>query len=1397
MTGSDALLGPLLAIVYKDQPSSPSLSAILIGRHGISESVNMTISPKSRFYSACLNLPEEQRTSMVRKAIAISCLRTFSNMELAIKSHLTFSTQENQLFDWDETTAGNIASRMVPAIGRYPADIGRAILDTGVLSPKFIKSSVIDIIYQDSPLTNDLNNELVYLFGHQLEHLFDPLAEYSPETTEMLYTPPAYPPMQRPSDTDLVQSVCEELFSIHSHFTTDLLNLLQDFLIPLRVKVLNGDVPGVNMRILNIIFPPTIDEVVRVNNIFYEALDLALPYGSYEVIKACGISIPYFYKACMRHEATTKNFSANLRQHYDLIMANTRTLGRFTINRIESIIHCSLHLTKIKMVLDRLVKLVQWRDDEIANVEEFYQSAVGTIDSFGKESFISPYDNRIFTPTGKLLVEISKGWPKELEYGWINRRVVTIFDAVGIMQDQQDILNVVFVFTDSVVVIKPQEAISVTSDSEIHKPSVADMLMHSMINSVPLPNLPELNVVGWAPIDNVYMAEVEGAQSLAMYITGAGFTKPAMESSNLELFRLISPDVTASSIVNFLSKAKIMNKTQPFHLFLNQQQHFSIFATIQEYQGYVNEVRKCPIAIFANMHIPDTILDTHGLVACIGTQIIDPEHVSITVMSKLAYNTHEIVLKKEFSAAISSQVSRLYSLYFASSNPFATEMTIKNNSSIVNHLIKYATTPRKQTKLKSNKLRVTIKEPDEPNLKRQPSLRQRLSPVSMFNKISYRVSQDLLRKESNSKANSKKRRAFSFLQGTGTQKTPLPPDAGDQGRSDKTISTISLPAPRITPKPSLSQIRHSCPVPSGVAAITITPIRAAKVTATTSTKLSTSTHVTPLVPPQHKLSKPKLLTSVKLTPSQQDLVEKRNTSLSDLLAPAPPQEHLNHTERLGASQDADSVASSRFSNAVKDSERVSDSVSDHSTSRSSLVPAAVTGQMATVNSVVSVANCFTDKADKENTAHIEGLTAISLDKTGSFITVSDMTSIGAGATSGKGYRVSGSNHSSQKSANHSISVEEWYQDLVANNRSSLGSSLDSVPGIDAIETTFEDEDEDEAAEGADALTDLTESMRNLTEFIGDKHSPHSRSEDSVLLADDFSYLAGMVSSTEQNNVSRTGSLYPDIRESSLLFLGNYNQARNDPVTKQISIESLGAFASIQQQQMSMTRSHESHDTSVERIMETRRYKPGQLYNGSQRPGENSVVIISDDEDKDLSLYQDCDDDSTGDIASILRVNQQIVQNNAGRTAAKTPSPAQQVLGHVTPQLSATELKLQALTVNIEGLARGAEEHGAGALATELNRVSATILHLYKGTRGLATLPASAAMLTPSDQQRVANVERGNRTLLMAGLWTLVATGNASKGSRDMIQAYLDIEWDRRTILHEKMGPAIPPQLWQV
>lgn len=286
----------------------------------------MTLSPASRYYSACLNLPQQMANSLVRKALAIACLRTYANIDMNLKTFLTESSKEALQFDWDETTAGTLAGSMVPAIGKFPQEIGSAVVETGILEPKVIKSVVVDIIYQDMDTTNDSNNELVYLFGNQLEHLFDPLSEYSPEPTEMLYSPPipfaaqsTIKPTLRKNDNDTIQSVCHELYTLQSHFVTDLIHFLQEYIIPLRVKALSGELPDLTIRKLNMIFPPTIDEVVRVNSILYEALDAALPFGSYEVMKACGISIPYFYKACMRHEAATRNFTHVINENYDLL----------------------------------------------------------------------------------------------------------------------------------------------------------------------------------------------------------------------------------------------------------------------------------------------------------------------------------------------------------------------------------------------------------------------------------------------------------------------------------------------------------------------------------------------------------------------------------------------------------------------------------------------------------------------------------------------------------------------------------------------------------------------------------------------------------------------------------------------------------------------------------------------------------------------------------------------------------------------------------------------------------------------------------------------------------------------------------------------------------------------
>lgn len=1305
----------------------------------------MTISPKSRFYSACLNLPSDQRGSLVRKAIAIACLRAFSNMELAIKSYLTFSSQENQLFDWDETTAGTIASRMVPATGKFPADIGQAVIDSGLLHPKFIKSTVIDIIYQDSHATNDLNNELVYLFGHQLEHLFDPLAEYSPEPTEMLYTPPSYPPILRPSDTEFVQKVCQELFTLQSNFTSDLLSMLQDFLIPLRVRVLGGELPGINMRTLNLIFPQTIDEIVRVNNILFEALNLAMPYGSYEVIKACGISIPYFYKACMRHEAATRNFAANLRENMEVLTSAGRTSGRFTVNRMESIIHCSLHLTKIKMVLDRLINIVDWREEELRNVDEFYQSAVGTIDSFGRETSVSPYDNRIFTSTGKLLVEISKGWPKELEYGWINRRVVTIFDAADVMK-RDTVFNVVFIFTDSVVIVKPTEAVSMTSDSGIHKPSIADMLMHSMVNSMPLPNLPELQVVGWAPIEDVYMAEFGHAQNLAMYITGSGLSM-GNKMSHLQIYKLIRPEVTAFSIVNYVSKAKIMNKTQPFHLFLNKQHDLSTFATVQEYRGYLNESRKCPIAVFAHMDIPESVLDTHDLIACIGTQAHSPSHISITVISKLAYKYNAIITKTDFPMVLSSQVSKLYSLYFASSNPFATEMIIQNNTALANNLIDYSTTrtPTPVARGKSHRLskaKVTIEVPPAAELRRQPSLRERLSPV--FSKLSRKVSTDLLRK------NSDRRRSLLSL-----GKSSLVASRRPNASPSKMLSTISLPVQPVSAKPSVASLRHS--YPSHVA--------------------QSKTYVTPPPVPTH-------LPPTHLSSSQQELVVQRRTSFPAVSNTSPPVRQVRNfhsqdvmgqrrrsSERYSIPPPAPPLVQEGYMETIA-------SDSDGSRASSPSIGDITASQPATPN-----ARSFTQSYDE--------------------------------------YTNDDDDMSSAKS-----SVAKWFQELKRQRADSL-ESLDSftAPQIDVNESTY------------DATEELTQSMKNLTRFI-DKEAAHmstpslplpvepsTGSEPSVLLADDFAYLAGVVDESRGATAAAAAGLYPDIEDSSIVFLGNYIQSRDGSqlVLNRPSAESLGRAAVARHVQRhgspvppvppvpaAVVSEHEWLSTtgspsSASQVDQVAAYLSGtpsplvspSLGRLSVEPSyvTENMTVYSDAS----SNFSDADDDDSvvGEISRATGPGPGHENHQLRRREDRLPA-----------NLDAAGLKIRSLTVHLETLIHLESAMGGSVFVGDLEQVNVTVLRLFEGTRGLVSIPPSVGALSARDQARVVRVERHNRVLLMQGLVTLIqgqTNAGLTSGKEErlkerydlVVREYLDLEWGRRDTMRAKMGAAMPLGMWDV
>lgn len=703
MHGYDALFGPIVAVIYKSPGAPPrKLSSIFISQHGTSGFLNMTIGPNSRFYSACENLAPQHKNSLVRQALAITALRTFATMSKQTRSELFDRALSGPSFDWDETVAGSLASSMKLMSCRFPAEIGQMIKKLGVIEPKHVRCTLVDVIYEDSDSTINQNNELVYLFGSQLEQLFDPLNEYSPEPTELLYTPPVNS-NSLPSDSEMTSTVCDELFQLQGHFREALVKFLQEFLIPLRVKVLGGEVPGMTIRKLNTIFPPTVDEIVRVNTIFYEALEAARPYGSFEVIKACGMTIPYFYKACMRHEAASKNFSRNLNYHYPTLEKYFR---KFSIQKVENIIHCSIHLTKVKLILDRLLetKLSEhsWSVETTSKAKTYYQSAAGTIDAFGREADVKAYDRRVFTPTGKILVEVAKNWPKELEYGWINRRIVTIFDGSSVTDKDEH--HIVIIFTDYVVILKKANSgenlgrkLSVhspTADSanetlfNVHTPSIADQLLHSMMNEMPLYNVPELEVVGWAHIDQVIFAEHE-EKSLAMATQGSdlGFKMYQLDKQS---------HLRSSDIVELSVKARIMNKTQPFHLFKSEKPRFKSYATVHELQGYLQEIHKCPIAVFMNVDVGPEVLDANNLQAAFSVQFTredELQEINVTAFSKLGYKIDRSVSTSEFREFMLGEISYLETLILSCSNNHWKRAFIDNNAKIADFLVKYGITP--------------------------------------------------------------------------------------------------------------------------------------------------------------------------------------------------------------------------------------------------------------------------------------------------------------------------------------------------------------------------------------------------------------------------------------------------------------------------------------------------------------------------------------------------------------------------------------------------------------------------------------------------------------------------------------------------------------------------------
>jgi hypothetical protein len=708
----NSVLGDVFAMVYNNHRQDPitnkhSLSAFIIAKHGCSVHPSIDISPKSKYYPAVENLADEYKNSKVRKALAISLLKSFADLTPdIIKTLYSQADLSSATFDWDETMAGLLASEMSLIDTRTPVDVGTYLYDLGYLTPNLTMASyVVDVVYHDhngDETLSERNNALAFLLGKQLEQLFDPLAEYSPEPTEKAYKPPTAEPPSNSTDSSLVQSICAELITVQTNYTVLLVQFLQNIVVPLRVQVLEGKIPGYTTSKLNQIFPPTIDEVTRINCILLDMLKLAAPYGAYEVLRACGTTIPYFYKAQMRHEAAIKNFHGE----YNAFAKDMETLGRgelltFDQRTIETAVYSSLNLVKLQLIIQRLVKNTKWPTNLEDDVQRLATSCDTTISSFANDK-LQPYNGRIFTPTGKILTEIANGWPSELQYGWLTRRVVAVFDATDILTESPKNKVVIIIFSDHILVLaiddddyyhnlwRPNP-----TDAQIHTPSIADVLMHSLTNETPLSHLPHMKVISWASIIDVNALHYASALD-AHFITG--ITNP---NSYVRFFNATQPGfaavykmdkVSGRYVTEVVTRSKILNKSQSFHLFAGttpceeKESEQRVYYTAHEAKAYKEETTKSPFLVLFNEKYDPALLEKFGVYAFITLNFIAEETVRIEGLSRCTLNAGAKfgcdVSIDELGDTLADVLAEVQATHLSVYNPTLQSFLLANNGAV-------------------------------------------------------------------------------------------------------------------------------------------------------------------------------------------------------------------------------------------------------------------------------------------------------------------------------------------------------------------------------------------------------------------------------------------------------------------------------------------------------------------------------------------------------------------------------------------------------------------------------------------------------------------------------------------------------------------------------------------
>ncbi|TID31290.1 hypothetical protein CANINC_000131 [Pichia inconspicua] len=715
----NTVLGDVFAMIYNNNlkdSSNHTLSSFIIAKHGCSVHPIIDISPNTKYYPAIQNLAEKYQSSKVRKALAVSLLKTFADLSRATTERLYEQANlSDKSFDWDETQAGLLASQMELLDTRPPFDIGSYLYELGYLTSNLSTSSyIVDVVYTDdqNEEITEKNNTLALMLGRQLDTLFDSLTEYSPEPTEKVYKAPSNNGTKM-DDNELIQSICDELISVQTNYTVMLVQFLQNFIVPLRTQILENKLPGFTMNQINQIFPPTIDEVTRINCIFLDMLKLAQPYGSYEILKACGTTIPYFYKAQMRHEAAIKNFNANLNIFSNRLSKIGRSdLLSFDQRHIETCIYSSLSLVKLQLIIQRLVKNKEWPDELKENVNKYAESCDNTISSFAKDN-LKPYNGRVFTPTGKIITELAKGWPAELQFGWLTRRVVAVFDTTDLLVAGMKNRAVIIVFSDHVLFLSIDDDnyyADYWDDSNIHKPSISDMLIHSLTNETPLNKIPNMTVQAWANINDLYAFHYSTSSNTPKSFVRF-FNEKSPEFSGIYMIDKVS----GKYVTEVIARSKILNKSQSFHLFCGtieeDNEKKKVYYTAHERNLYLNEETRSPFVVLFNKPYNEQLLDEYNVYAFITLNFINPTTVRLEGLSRCLFDdvsgnekfTYNVNLES-LSETLSLILTELFTTHMSLYNSIMVDYLLKNNGKVNKRAHEVLTTTLKENDLEKQQI---------------------------------------------------------------------------------------------------------------------------------------------------------------------------------------------------------------------------------------------------------------------------------------------------------------------------------------------------------------------------------------------------------------------------------------------------------------------------------------------------------------------------------------------------------------------------------------------------------------------------------------------------------------------------------------------------------------------